>query len=175
MDLMMVIGEPGVGKSTLVEELTRGAAFEDTESPFPFRRYDCGVTEFGIRREDFPGTDAYPMDIQPRIIAYMSAVRPKLVLVEGDRLANAKFLDWARDVLGYEVWLYNLFGPDVAEQRRAARGHEFDPAWLKGRQTKVDKLAYLQRAEALDAEMSPREIAAQIGNPVAEALRSARS
>ena len=173
MDLMMVIGEPGIGKSTLVEELTRDLPFEETASPFHFRRYDCGVTELGIRRPDFPGTDAYPMNIQPKIISYLSAVRPKLVLLEGDRMANPKFLGWMRDVLGYALFIYMLHGYDVAEQRRASRGHEFDPVWLKGRQSKVETLGYVWNAIPLDASLGLRELVELIDNPVAAALKEA--
>lgn len=175
MDLMMVTGEPGVGKSTLVEELTRGVRVETLDEPFEYRHYpDAGVTEIGIRREGFPGTDAYAMNIQPQVLAFLSNKRPSLVLVEGDRLANGKFLGWCRDVLGYKLWLYNLYGYDVAEQRRASRGHVFDESWLKGRQTKVEKLAYTWNAIALDADATPAELVERIENPVAAALKAAR-
>lgn len=134
-----IIGEPGVGKSTLVGWLTEGLPYEETDSPFAFRRYDCGVTELGRRREAFSGTDALAMDVQPKVTAYIEAVQPRLVLAEGDRLANRKFFTFLREQ-GYDLYVYALVGAKVAERQREQRGSQQNATWLAGRRTKIVNL-----------------------------------
>lgn len=136
-----IIGEPGVGKSTLVGWLTEGLSYEETDSPFAFRRYDCGVTELGRRREAFSGTDALAMDVQPKVAAYIEAVQPRLLLAEGDRLANGKFFAFLKEQ-GYDLTIYALTGARAAERQRAQRGSHQDATWLAGRQTKVQNLVF---------------------------------
>lgn len=134
-----IIGEPGVGKSTLVEWITEGHNPDTTDSPFSFRRYDNGVTELGKRRADFSGTDALSMSVQPTVQKYIEAVSPALVLAEGDRLANRKFFDFLKEQ-GYEVYVYAIVGSKTAARQREERGSRQDDTWLRGRQTKVHNL-----------------------------------
>jgi hypothetical protein len=143
--LTYLAGEPGAGKSWLMEQLTAGLPYDETDSPFPFRRYDCGVTEFGKRRADFSGTDAYRMDIIRFVEPYLEGVAPGLVIAEGDRLAVKRFFTFAKDH-GYDVFLYVLHGREQAAKQRlrreAASGKAAQNAtWLRGRQTKVDNLS----------------------------------
>lgn len=174
--LTYIIGEPGIGKSTLVEALTAGAPYEDLIDPFYLRRYDNGVTELGRRREEFSGTDALPMSIQPAVEQWLTAIGPGLVLGEGDRLGNATFFQRARD-LGYAITIYALTGRHTAAARRAERGSAQDPTWLKGRRTKVERLMDLEpqkartRVEVIDASLSLELQIALMGDPVALAFR----
>lgn len=173
MDFLYIIGEPGVGKSTLVAAMTEGLPYDETDSPFPFRRYDCGVTELGKRREDFSGTDALALNVQPTVVAYLEAVQPKLVLAEGDRLANQKFFN-ALEKLGYTVHVTALVGPGVAAKRRLQRGSHQDNTWLRGRQTKVRRLIEEWGNDLLDATQTVPELLEQLDDPVSAALLSQR-
>lgn len=170
---LYLIGEPGVGKSTLFAELTKDLPYEEAEKPFPIRRYDCGVVELGKRREAFSGTDAYAMNVQPEVERWLEGVRPRLVMAEGDRLANGKFFQRLVD-LGYELTIYHLYGPEQAEQRRAARGSHQDPTWLKGRVSKVEKLNFQWLAWHLPAELTPYGIVELMGDEVSMTLKNAR-
>jgi hypothetical protein len=156
MNLTYIIGEPGSGKSWLVEELTAEADAEDTGSPFAMRRYDNGVTELGKRREEFSGTDALAMDVKPKVVQYLEAVRPKLVLAEGDRLANMPFFTAVRE-LGYDVFVYYLAGGEAALQGRLERGSKQNEQWLRGRATKVANLLTALQANGFQPlYLSPR-------------------
>lgn len=173
LHLCYLIGEPGSGKSTLAAYLTAGLLAEETDSPIPFRRYDCGVLEIGRRREAFSGTDALALNIQPAVVAFLEGVRPRLVFAEGDRLANDKFFQAAKH-LGYEVHTYQLWGAQVAAAQRAARGSNQDPRWLAGRQTKVRGLRQRWNSVILPAGAPVQDLAERLGDPVALALRMAK-
>lgn len=137
--LTYIVGEPGVGKSTLAEHLFRGLAHMDRDKPFAHRLYTCGVYELGKRRPDFPGTDALSMSVQPQVLSWMDRLRPFMVFGEGDRLGTTSFLDGA-EALGYTVRVWNLAGPEVAALHRRIRGSEQDEQWIAGRRTKVTNL-----------------------------------
>lgn len=139
MEAMYIIGEPGVGKSTLTRHLTRGLPYEDTDSPFAMRRYDCGVLELGGHRKDYPGTDTLALDVQPKVVEFLEGYESKYLLAEGDRLANAKFFD-SLLAMGYNLAVVAIIGPEVAAKQRKVRDSHQNATWLKGRQTKVERL-----------------------------------
>ena len=168
--LTYLIGEPGVGKSTLLGTLTAGSEYEEVRDPFWLRRHANGVTELGRHREDFSGTDALPMSVQPAVQQYLEAVGPALVLGEGDRLGNDTFFAYARRA-GYELHLYVLVGTATAASRRKARGTGQNETWVKGRQTKVMNLIDRFRPEVLDASMDPGLLVRLMDDPVSRAFR----
>jgi GTPase SAR1 family protein len=139
VEALYIIGEPGVGKSTLTKHLTRGLPYEDTDSPFAMRRYDCGVLELGAHRPGYPGTDTLAMNAQPKVATFIEGYRPEFLLAEGDRLANEKFFT-SLAALGYNLSVVGLVGSDVAARQRAVRKSNQNATWLKGRQTKVNRL-----------------------------------
>jgi energy-coupling factor transporter ATP-binding protein EcfA2 len=130
MHATYVIGAPGAGKTTLIDHLTRALPVDVAEQPFAHRSYDCGVLEIGRRRKGgFSGTDALAMSVQPQVQQLVEGVRPKLLLAEGDRLANAKFFDFLIG-LGYDLTVYVLDGPKVVVQR-GLRGSDQEATWLE--------------------------------------------
>lgn len=141
MKLVYLIGEPGIGKTTLMRELTSrmGPAVEMTK-PFAHRE-GAGWIELGRQRGMFSGTDGLSMSVQPDAIVWLRTRPAPLVLGEGDRLGTGSFLD---AVGAYaEVRLVGLVAPPaVAAERRANRGQDFafNAQWLKGRISKVERL-----------------------------------
>lgn len=175
MNLFYLIGEPGIGKTTLFEELTRGLDAVLYDQPFAHRHYACGVVELGRRRDGgFSGTDALAMNVQPKVLEYLESARPSLVMAEGDRLGNVSFLTDVKRI-GYEVHLYQLWAPGVAATRRAYRGSNQNETWLAGRITKVKNVRRAMDGVILAANLLPAEIAARISNPVVDALRVAQA
>jgi GTPase SAR1 family protein len=170
---LYIIGEPGVGKSTLVEHLTRDLPYEEAERPFHHRFYDAGVMELGKRREDFSGTDALAMNVQPTVEQWVSDIRPRLLLAEGDRLANDRFFR-ALKAMGYTLWLYAIHGPETAEARRAQRGSDQNVVWLRGRLSKVKNLIGRWDPTILDADAPVEAWEDEMDDPVSEALLTAR-
>jgi hypothetical protein len=148
MNLVYLIGAPGVGKSTLMAELTAGChrlprthplghdLLVDVASAQP-----VGV-ELGRHRPGFPGTDTLPLNVSPVACRWVADGGPgPLLLAEGDRLAHAGFLD-AAAYGGYRVHVVHVVAPpEVIDARCAARGSAQNEAWRRGRVTKTAGLA----------------------------------
>jgi hypothetical protein len=186
--LLYLIGQPGAGKSTLAAALTHGCVGVQEEKPLAHvvwaRTYGSQrrVIELGARRDKFSGTDALSMSVQPKVIEFLSDPGIRLVLGEGDRLANGKFFEYA-EALGFEVTLaYLAVSASVADARRRQRvadlgGKPQNPAWVAGRITKSRRLAqrWAPLIVELDADQPTDRVLAQletIGHPVVAALRS---
>lgn len=184
-----LIGPPGAGKSsvlrTAVKDLTPREAFWES-SVWSFigktgKRLGCsylvypGGIELGRLREPHSGTDALPMDAVIYAEEIVSALRPGVIIAEGSRLANRRFLDhlWAEE---YALTIVSLDAPDdVLAARRAARAELRQvrlqkPEWVKGQTTKMRRLAqdYRDRQEDgitvldLDATASVEENALRL-------------
>lgn len=155
--MVYVSGAPGTGKSTLMAHLTRacgrtpihGTIPHDlltlpTADRLPPARFNSAV-ELGKRRETFSGTDALSMSIQPKAVQYLArpGLAHTLILAEGDRLANLRFLASARE-LGWTVTLIHLHAPPaLLDERCAVRGSAQNELWRRGRITKASNLARL--------------------------------
>lgn len=139
-ELIYLIGQPGSGKSTLTKALFEGLPAEAVIKPIAHIKYPSAV-QLGANRESFSGTDALPMNIQPKVIPFMKECDCCLFFGEGDRLANDKFF-FSCATAGFKLHVFFLYvSAEVAAERREARGSNQNPTWLRGRLTKVNKLA----------------------------------
>jgi hypothetical protein len=174
MDLVYLIGEPGSGKTTLMAELVGRLEWKQEAEPIPHIWYGDGVAcQIGVRREGFAGTDGLSMSIQPKAVAWILNRPATLVLAEGDRLANDGFFKAAKRA-GYALWLVYLnLPPELAVERRAARGSTQNATWLAGRVTKVKRLAERWYHLTLPAEEPPEALVDRLIEkvPALEALR----
>jgi ribose 1,5-bisphosphokinase PhnN len=157
--LLYLIGEPGAGKSTLMGELTAGVQAEQLDRPVPHVAYRRGNTLIGVQlgrlREGTPGTDALAYNALPAVIDWLLTKPASLVLGEGARLANSRFLNTVRHAFDRVDLVHLVLPPDVAEMRRLERGTTQAPAWVKGRRTSAYNLARAHDAiEVLN--MGPR-------------------
>lgn len=143
MKLVYVVGVPGSGKTTLVTAVA-GPATELRRVPFAHRVHADGLITLGDDREPFGGTDSLSMSVQPKVLDWLEAERPALVLGEGDRLATLKFLTPPRAYADVTLVLLDT-PPELAAQRRAERvavgAKPQNEQWLRGRATKVARLA----------------------------------
>jgi hypothetical protein len=164
--LLYLTGEPGVGKSTLMSELTarwrrvplepsvdapaRDALVPVTSPPPESYREPqrWEAVEIG-HRWPLSGTDALPPSVisvaELYLVSGRAARETELLLAEGARLANRRFLSAARES-DWRVILVHLVGEGAAAERRAARAAalgvpEQDRAWVKGRRTAAANLA----------------------------------
>lgn len=169
-NLVYIIGEPGVGKSTAIETLTLGMTFEQREEVCPHIVYDGGeLVEIGRRRSTFSGTDALAMNIIDKALAFMGGDPGERVVAEGARLANRRFLSGCVE-RGWDVTVLNLYAMvNVARGRREERGSGQDQKWIAGRITASWNLANSQIPgvnvrDFNTTAMSKEEVAAKLAD-----------
>jgi hypothetical protein len=148
--LLYIVGEPASGKSRLIEALTKGIDSIDVEHGlirYRALQTEPTVIELGSRRENFSGTDALAMNVQPEMQRWLTKPIGSYVIGEGDRLANVKFFRAMQDA----GWLLHVAcleaSPLTLAQRRSSRAFlmgvpEQSETWVKGRQTKLRNLMH---------------------------------
>ena len=149
--MIYLVGQPGSGKSTLMAALTKGLVrcALDAETPVPHDLLLDRVSgeavgaEIGKQRGAFSGTDALASSIIDKAVPWVQTQPYDLLLAEGARLANKRFIQATADA-GYAVML-GLLDHDDAEgwrkRRSKALGREQNPSWVKGRLTASRRLA----------------------------------
>lgn len=175
MDLMYLLGEPGVGKSTLMAALTDGQnrigeSVVQMAKPFVFRMYSNGVMELGGRRDEFSGTDMLPLHASPLVLQFLDDYRPAYVMGEGARLGTSAFLGRCRDI-GYAVHVYHLTSTGAARRRREAREHQQRKSFVKGRITSSAKVAAEFGALDIETVMPPDFLVKMLTDPVSMKFR----
>lgn len=171
MNLLYVVGPPGVGKSTLVAGLTARMSREAVAAPVPHDRLltaQLGIAgaEVGKRRGAFSGTDALSMSIHPKAVEWISTAPYDLVIGEGARLGTRGFLT-AGMKAGYWVTLVHLTAAqDVLDARCKERGSAQNETWRRGAATRAARLAATMDLDArvlrLDASAPADQLAAQV-------------
>jgi ribose 1,5-bisphosphokinase PhnN len=184
--LLYLVGPPGVGKSTLMAEITAGLHRVPYSGPVPhdglYRRMTPPETarsvgvEIGKRRESFSGTDALGMAVQPKAVEWIARRPHALVLGEGARLGTVGFLHAARSA-GYRVIVVHLDSDEATlAARRLQRGSRQNEQWVRGATTRARRLAERMELDAevhwLDGTMDPAGLAAEVRRmaPELEAL-----
>ena len=172
--VIYVIGIPGSGKTTMVERaLDRIPLTGHTEfDPFGYTDYGW-LIHLGRRGTVFGGTDGLSMSVQPRAIEWIKTVTCDVVIGEGDRLANAGFLDACPNLTLVYLDTPLTLARERSDQRAARTGRDTQSSkWWRGRVTKVDNLIGRRAHVRYDGtapkdELSAR-LAALIGNELSQ-------
>jgi hypothetical protein len=143
---MWVVGEPGVGKTTLVRRILEraGARTERVDNP-KFDVYGDVVCAGHYNGDRFDGADTLAIhQIKPALALWAERFRQKpLTIFDGDKLSNLNAVRFIRemspDTRAVCVWLTDR--PDIVAARRLARGTVQDPKWVAGRATKAANFA----------------------------------
>ena len=155
-DLHYLVGEPGVGKSWIMDRLTERyhrvpwdsrPRMETLHETFqPPRTAELRAIELGARAgkhlAGFPGTDAMSMtaivDVHRWLIGGDTPAVP--VLGEGARLAVRRLIQACQEG-DHRLNVYLIFDPERAAAQRAARGSMQNESWIKGARTRAGRFA----------------------------------
>jgi hypothetical protein len=173
-----LIGVPGAGKSTALVgavDLLGWGEPEARRQPFAHAWYeDARAVLLGKQDVPFPGTDTLSLGVNPRAVEFVRTAGADLIVGEGDRLANRRFLCAAADAGGVVLITFDL--PAVAAfQRMLDRAEALGVApqlesWWRGRATKTANLRRLSypglRHETLDASRPREEVAERVAEVI---------
>jgi len=175
MRIVYVIGIPGAGKSTALQSAIDSMDWDEPtqqEKPIPHLYYGNSTIQLGrLRSNGFGGTDALGMAINPQAIDFISTVPANLVIGEGDRLANLKFLRAAAEHGDLKV-LWIDTDPHVAKERARQRARtlgvpEQSDTFRKSRLTKTLNLISQVPYVRIDGNQSRQHISDQIAQRLA--------
>lgn len=139
--LLYLIGPSGSGKTTTLSAALGPLHRAELAKPLAHIRYPSGAVQLGATRAPFGGTDALPMNANPKAIQFLRETDAPALIAEGDRLANAPFFQAAIDA-GWDLTIYLLDLPEEeAARRRNERRHAMSATFVKGRRTKVENIA----------------------------------
>jgi len=164
MQLIYVFGEPGAGKSTMIRDAIGDLLKTGFKVPHPFRHiifpFNGGLAAYlgsDNGKEPFPGTDRLSMGVQPAAVRLLkdnelALAGIKTIIAEGDRLGTISFFEAAREA-GYKIIAIHAKSSRAAQaraERASQTGQEQSKTWLKGRLTKVERLAkHCQETEGI--------------------------
>jgi hypothetical protein len=143
--LFYVIGVPGAGKTTVVTEaLSVWRHPVVHQKPFLHVEYIPQVLAQlgGPRPGGFGGTDALSMSVQPKVLQWLQDQPYRVVIGEGDRLANASFFKSVM-TMGVQlivVYLHTDLTRKQMQARYEARNSHQNETWIRSRYTKVKNL-----------------------------------
>lgn len=142
MNVIMIIGEPCVGKSKLMQRLLSGNRSWLFEKPKWLPHHFCYEDKIAIlgrydEEHQFPGTDRLSMAVQPKALDWIDTLDANLVIMEGDRLGNISMMEELVE-RGHNLSVYLLdVKPSLLSKRRAAERPEQDGKFVQSRNTKI--------------------------------------
>lgn len=147
--VVWIVGEPGVGKTTLVREMI--SIFGERTSRMLRPKWDLHGSELALaghyNGDKFDGADTIPPgDIRLTLEYWGRELQGSgLTVFDGDKFSNANALKFIGEhpTDPRLVCLHLVDEPEAVQARRDARGTTQNAAWVKGRKTKSERFASL--------------------------------
>ena len=143
MKIIAIGGEPGAGKTSLVQRIIKSYNFVDKYNEYklvPYLQYN-NVYVLGKYDSDgyAQGTDRMSMAVQPAAVDFLNQIpKNSIVIFEGDRLFNSSYLTYC---CKYDLdIIYLKTDSSIREQRYIERGSIQNKTWLSGRETKISNI-----------------------------------
>lgn len=145
MKVIMIGGEPGTGKSTLMQYVSDKIKFDrfiETVKLVPYYQKDniYLLGKYNKAEGYVQGTDKMSMACQPEVIKFLSTLpSDSVVLMEGDRLFTLTFLEHCESRYDLQIYILKA-APNIQSERFKVRGSEQNETWLSGRRTKIKNI-----------------------------------
>lgn len=142
--VIFIIGEPGVGKTTIMKRYMKFFKWKKDES-FPLvpcmRRSDGKVCILGTYGEEiWGGTDRLSLAVQPKAMEFIKKAECDIVL-EGDRLNTPSFLHWLVEQPEIRLTIMVITARELTvKARHKQRGDHQSEVFIKGRRTKIARV-----------------------------------
>jgi len=151
---LFIVGAPGAGKTTLARRvLQRGGDF--VLHPRPKWSVGASCVAAGHYTDDvFSGGDTVPYSGARACLEFWASElvsTRELTIFDGSRFATRPSLAYVRE-RSRVVCVYVDATPDELAARRAARGSDQDPAWMRGAETRARNFADLVGATRVRVE-----------------------
>jgi hypothetical protein len=157
--VLFIVGEPGVGKTTLVRRILESDSYLIQKPKWTVGPTVCAAGHYNGGA--FDGADTVPYNgVQEALTFWSAELKNQLLTIfDGDRFSNAGTVTALKTgVPELDVRCALLAAdPDVSAARRARRGSHQNVAWVKGRRTKAlrfaktfDKLLVLDATKLVD-------------------------
>jgi len=172
--IVYLLGVAGSGKTTLINAITAQWQFRQLiNRPIAHQHWIAPTlgrcVTLGKQHPVFGGTDTLSFAAIEQVDNLLTALgkhNVALVLGEGDRFANQRFIDTARSHGTTLVFYLTAHDDLIAERRRdRARQHglkEQNATWINGRLSKHKRLAKANDAIYLNASQPPTTLATQL-------------
>lgn len=165
--VLFVVGEPGAGKTTLVRRLLEPGHRPLVAGKVKWTVSDNVVAAGTYLGGQFDGADTVPYDgARPCLEMWRDAglARRCLTIMDGDRFSNASVLAWFAQHTPPSRLVCLYLATSDAARRRAARGTNQNPTWVKGRATKARNFydSFPGEKFHLDSSSPPDDLAVKV-------------
>ncbi len=147
LQVVFIVGAPGVGKTTLIESLIDSFAVYEIEKP-KWTITPPWALVGHYQKQTFGGGDTLGYTQGADAVRFMlddlaSQKNIKVAILDGDRMSTRNVLQQVREA-GLKPQCWHLIANDQALTERCnKRGSNQNPTWAKGRQTKAANFAAL--------------------------------